>query len=433
MFKLLNDFSTSSPDVKCNYYHIYEHRLSHFQHRLLKSSSVWTVREKSPKIIHRVLDVINSPCIAIGTLYKNPPNRPNVLAQFELDANIAEDSVSTTLTPDQHRQTFFSLEDSSGSVSLKFEDPSIGDGLVSGVCLAVLGEESPDGEFFIVKDIRFPAPVPGSFPPPLPVSGSSKYIAFVSGLGLQDPDSDTALCHAFADFVSGLISNYFDISRIVVAGGLFQSKDNSSGHSAHLESVKGAKGVSVSDWLTKLAKSCQGRSKVDVIPGIFDPSPCSLPQPPFFKGLLPDIEGVFRCRNPYSLEYAPTSDQSYSVIGSSGQIIADMCRYSSLSPLDALKLCLDCGHIAPTAPDTLDMVPSSSDPLVLERIPRVLFSSGDSFASSNTKIETKTDEGTCQGDVSLFIVPHFQTSRSFVLLDLSSFETREVCIESLNY
>ena len=43
-----------------------------------------------------------------------------------------------------------------------------------------------------------------------------------------------------------------------------------------------------------------------------------------------------------------------SVLGTSGQPVSDIYKFSSLEDhLEMLQMTLECGHLAPTAPDTL--------------------------------------------------------------------------------
>ncbi len=92
--------------------------------------------------------------------------------------------------------------------------------------------------------------------------------------------------------------------------------------------------------------------KIVVLPGVSDPVSGYLPQPRLKSGLFPLASGqdsVSFCTNPSSLHI-----DGVGFLVSAGQNIEDMQRYSSRADrLALLELSLRCGHLAPTAPDTL--------------------------------------------------------------------------------
>lgn len=72
------------------------------------------------------------------------------------------------------------------------------------------------------------------------------------------------------------------------------------------------------------------------------------------------------------------------VCGTSGQPIADILQYTSISsPMEALKATLKWGHMAPTAPDTLPCMPTeTADPFIIQNRPHVYFTGNcDKFES----------------------------------------------------
>ncbi|KAL0228042.1 hypothetical protein RCL1_004185 [Eukaryota sp. TZLM3-RCL] len=437
MFTILDDHRCPDLNVKQQYYSIYEHRLQHFHHQLHKAASTWTLQTPSPKIIHRVLDVTSEPCIAIGTLYKDSPNRPNVLAQFELQSDIEDDddkdkddlATQTTDHPTTKPGSYAcALEDSSGSIPLKFANQQLVHELVSGVPLAVLGSESPSGDFFIVTDVVFSGPPPPLTLTPFPSLLSSSSIVFVSDLSLCDPDSSSFSTNLLADLLSGFLSlPGLSSSRIIFTGGVFHSSETSSAGSNFYASMKaGLFGSVVIDWLNHLLSSTDDVN-FDIIPGSFDPCPTSLPQPPIFKCLLPENPRLNRCRNPYSLQFQDSNNESFIISGSSGQAVNDICKYSSLSQIEALEMTLKASHFAPTAPDTLDLVPCGADPLIMKKCPRVLFSAGQNFAEKRVTNRVFFEKSCCEYETLLLNIPSFKATGTFVVLDLSTMTTK--CIK----
>jgi DNA polymerase delta subunit 2 len=77
-----------------------------------------------------------------------------------------------------------------------------------------------------------------------------------------------------------------------------------------------------------------------------------------------------RVTNPYEC-----SVEGVHILGTSGQNVSDMMRYfdNPEGPLGAMRTSLQCSHMAPTAPDTLEVMPSEVDPFLLEQCPHVYF------------------------------------------------------------
>jgi DNA polymerase delta subunit 2 len=76
------------------------------------------------------------------------------------------------------------------------------------------------------------------------------------------------------------------------------------------------------------------------------------------------------------------------VLGISGQGVAEIMQYTNLaSPVDAMELCMNARHLAPTAPDTLACYPITGDvdPLIIDTGPH-LFISGNSAAGCECRV-----------------------------------------------
>lgn len=113
--------------------------------------------------------------------------------------------------------------------------------------------------------------------------------------------------------------------------------------------------------LTQLAVSCH----VDVMAGEDDPANYTLPQQPLHPALFPSAAtyNTFRTTtNPMQLKTSITETNRIVMTGTSGQPIADMCRYGTMdSTIDWLDASLQWRHLAPTSPDTLGCYPYEDD------------------------------------------------------------------------
>ncbi|KAL0241462.1 hypothetical protein GEMRC1_006697 [Eukaryota sp. GEM-RC1] len=107
--------------------------------------------------------------------------------------------------------------------------------------------------------------------------------------------------------------------------------------------------------------------------------------------------------------------------GTSGVMITDIQKYTNLSEIDVLELLLRSSHFAPTAPCTLDLVPSDVDPLVFKETPRVLFGSGKEFSCKEVEVGGQR--------VLLVVVPSFKMAKSAVVLNLGDFSVRSISFD----
>jgi DNA polymerase delta subunit 2 len=112
--------------------------------------------------------------------------------------------------------------------------------------------------------------------------------------------------------------------------------------------------------------------------------------------------------NPYAL-----SVNDVSILGSSGQNVDDVRKYSDLdSPLDIMDNMLQWAHLAPTAPDTLNCYPfKERDAFTIDNQPHVFFTGNqDKFACRVVQ-----DKGV---KTLLVSVPSFTTDPALVLVNL---------------
>ena len=170
--------------------------------------------------------------------------------------------------------------------------------------------------------------------------------------------------------------------------------------------------------LTELAAAIP----VDVMPGRGDPCTASLPQQPMHRCLLPGLagfpaSGVTRATNPHEFTLGGVR-----VLGTSGQNINDLWRYTEIdSGLALMTATLLWGHLAPTAPDTLPCFPFlDGDPFVLDEAPHIY------FAGDQPRFQTTMVEGAQGQRVRVLMVPRFDRTGQLVLVDLNTLEPEVV-------
>ena len=80
---------------------------------------------------------------------------------------------------------------------------------------------------------------------------------------------------------------------------------------------------------------------------------------------------------------------SYRLLGTSGQNIDDIMRFSSYNdPMTILEHTLSWKHLAPTTPDTLSCFPyTTDDPFILDDCPQIY------FAANQPSLQRKIIEG----------------------------------------
>jgi len=170
-----------------------------------------------------------------------------------------------------------------------------------------------------------------------------------------------------------------------------------------------------------------GAVPVDLMPGATDPAGHLLPQQPMHPCMLPQcsrLSTVALRTNPFAC-----SVDGVPVLGTSGQPVTDLLKYSAPADeaaaperaLDALEMCLELRHVAPTAPDTLGCYPfKDTDPFLLDASPAVFFA-GNQPAFATRLFRTPAGE-----PVRLVAVPDFRETRSIVLVNLRTLDAHTV-------
>lgn len=256
--------------------------------------------------------------------------------------------------------------------------------LVTGITCAILGSDKGKGKFE-VDDYLF-----ASFREQIerPIFDSAVYVLFLSGLNFIEREKHTANLQLLVYWLSGMfqdIDRISKISRVIIAGNSTRTAPPKTKTTISMVSrvPESADCIEAVKFLDKYLLKMSQIIDVDVMPGEFDPSNHILPQKPMHFCMFPDssqYKSFNQVSNPYQLELG----DGLKIVGTSGQPIRDIMRYSEITDtLDAMEKCLEWNHLAPTAPDTLGCFPYyTSDPFIIEQCPHVFFTGNQSeFAS----------------------------------------------------
>lgn len=343
----------------------------------------------------------------VGVIFREMSSKPNIIKDL--------DKIYHGVNP-EHASHYYGdndaifLEDSFGRIPLSSENASLFklNILVTGIVIAILGAENSEG-VFVVEDICYPGIPPQ---PPLPDMEKPKYVAFVCGLLVDDTEAEPPNICILADYLSGQFGDprVPHIAQLVIAGNSLKSLTTYEAGSRVDKPKTEAEGLRVLDRLLELLSSSL---PVHLMPGEQDPATVAIPQQPMIKGLFRrnrerlNRGGLCLDTNPQKFNF-----DGVKVLGTSGQPIDDLRRYTEISALDAMHSTLKWRHIAPTAPDTLCTYPfTEQEPFVLDESPHVYFAGNQEAYSTDYR-----------DNVRFITIPVFRTSGIIVLLDLSTLE-----------
>lgn len=350
----------------------------------------------------------------IGTLYKQMRLKPSILDEYSKERSIGV-SPHNFMDPSD----YLILEDESGRVKL-VGDKATCESYVTGVVVAIYGQEGSDGEFLVhhILELGLPAQVP--LPSQLnPVE--EKYVAILSGLRIGANETNPLQFQLLVDYLTGHLGDKKEqkivaqVVHIVIAGDsidmqfhLLSGQSISSKEQSKL--VEPVKELDLA--LTQMAAAVP----LDIMPGPNDPANFSLPQQPLHRCLFPGA-------SVYSTFYAATNPHQFELdgirfLGTSGQNIDDLYKYSNAKErLDYMERTLKWRHIAPTAPDTLGCYPyTDRDPFIIDSCPHVYFCGNqESFAS-------RLLTGPEGQQVRLICVPRFHATGIAVLVNLRNLD-----------
>lgn len=358
--------------------------------------------------------LMRSECVLVGLLCKNMTKRPNIIERYRdvrTSSGSSEQCDNTAKSGSLcSKDDTYWLEDGSARLQLDLSE-ALAVPVATGIVAAVRGVLLDNGRFK-VAGLCFPgAEVPPVFAASHGYSVEDPLLALVSGLAFGS-DVDQGPRERILDFLLERGASLpgarqrAAVQHLVVCGGtLVQNQGDTR--------CSGARAVAAladaDSFFAKLSKVMA----IDLMPGHGDPSNLSLPQAPLHPYLFRQSKESPNFRlvgNPYDVTLG-----GLRVVGHSGQPVEDLLRCTQISsPLDALSLSLDAGHLAPTTPDTLPAQPfEGTDPFVLSTAPHVFFSAGHDREAYQWHAATDSGIGTM-----CVCVPSFHQRPALVLVSL---------------
>ncbi|CAD7924978.1 unnamed protein product [Amoebophrya sp. A25] len=416
----------------CHLYHVRLHEL--------KPSLLAAVEKKWPgvKVLSNIALVNLADCkigdsyVVLGTLMKKFKKRESVFEKGKLKEVISEltDRTEKWASPED----ILSIHDDTSSIHLcGTVDPGE---FVTGLVVAVKGHKSSKTSPFHVEDTCLPGS-PSVYKSTEQAGGS----ASSTGAGPMDIDGETAAAPSgiAGDKSTGLVPLPFrsqmrsdGVYCAFVSGPLLARKEalgvlferlSSDPKIAHLVLA----GNTYSNTLSKIKKAdgifaAFGKLlSVDILPGFRDTHVVSFPLERPAPMLFPEssqnanIQGV---PSPYDALLG-----SVRVLGHAGEPTEDIQRCSAIADtLDALKLCLESRHIAPTCPDTLNCASFKDvDPLLMQDAPQLFFAGGQSTARAARYRDQTT----------LLCIPDIRKQAALVLVNIN--DATDVVCELLEF
>jgi DNA polymerase delta subunit 2 len=283
--------------------------------------------------------------------------------------------------------------------------------------------------------VAAPSPVSATVPAstPAPVRSSPARAAL-----LRDIACDYLLGLAGGPADAACVSR---VAHVVVAGDTFEAKPpplpahelyrsaTAAAQALEAERARVADSIAAVDaFATRLAASVP----VTFVAGANDPTNATLPQQPLHPCLFASaatFTTFATATNPALLAIgAPSIGSTGSVdstgvpfmmLGTGGQNVSDMLRFSTLSPLGALALSYRARVVAPTAPDTLGCYPyATGDPFVIDAAPapRVYFAGAQPYASAAI-VRNPTASADDDSRTLLLTVPRFSETAELLLVN----------------
>ncbi|KIJ69512.1 hypothetical protein HYDPIDRAFT_24347 [Hydnomerulius pinastri MD-312] len=459
---------------KHQYSNIYFTRLAMLKKPVLeRAKAKWKDLPGKPMHVARVLDVVKSKlCWVLGTVYMDMPLKPNVLEDLGRDHSIP---------PPPPREKFYSdedsvmLEDESGRIKLVGERLK-SMRLVTGVIIAALGMEAPNGDFEVIDtcsaDLAPFAEVDSKDSDGIDVDNGStqpdEYLGIVSGLSIGATSPTDAQIQMLVEYICGEVGGLDDqklasqITRLIIAGNsLSPASDGENGDDDEEQKRPKKFGAAVQANFSphpNLALSAHLQDLVSalpvhILPGADDPSGTILPQQSFPRAMFGRAASfeTFHCEtNPAWLrvECGAGADQliskgagpsesrtdrppvTRSLLVTSGQPVLDMYKYLPTPPSTLVSIAastLRWRHVAPTAPDTLWCHPyRERDPFVLKETPDIYVVGG--MPEFGTELVGPEESGAkkISKRCRVVLVPSFAETGVLVLVNLRTLDVRRV-------
>ncbi|KAF8841170.1 hypothetical protein BDN67DRAFT_1047248 [Paxillus ammoniavirescens] len=443
---------------KHQYSNIYFTRLAMLKRPVFERARArWKDLEGNPVYVTRVLDVVKSQlCWVLGTVYMDMPLKPNVMEDLGRDHS---------LPPPLLREKFYSdedsvmLEDESGRIKLVGERLK-STHLVTGVIIAALGIETPNGDFEVIDTCS------ADLAPFAEADSPDNHCMDVdmSGLSIGAESPADAQIQMLGEYLSGELGGQDDqtlasqITRLIIAGNSLSSvPDGENGDEEEKKPKKFGAAVQANfsphpnSILSAHLQDLVSTLPVHILPGADDPSGAILPQQPFPRAMFGRAASfeTFHCEtNPTWIRVHCGADSDSTLEGgvpstsrigrvpatrsllvTSGQPVLDMYKYFPTPPFTLVSIAastLRWRHIAPTAPDTLWCHPyRERDPFVLEKTPDIYIIGGMSeFDTALVRPEHDSENSTRRCRVVL--VPSFSETGVLVLVNMRTLDVRRV-------
>jgi DNA polymerase delta subunit 2 len=407
-------------DFNSQFFPVYKLRLEQLKPSCMAQATVeWPDVRNHLRGILEVKHYASS--VVSGVIVRKYVERPSVIGKY-----ITKIGAIDTMNRPSVKMHYFHeddevfLEDETGRIRLDLSGSRRNSAyLVSGVVVAVRGEMGKK-PVFKVEDYCFAQ----AATVPLPVQ-SRKFIAFVSGLDMGNPNVDPDVYSMLELFLNGSLSEDCEFERsvcrlVILGDSLYKPEDSKKLVRTTLQEEatfnKQTLRTALQDLDTLLA-SFADQLPVDIMGGESDPTNFSLPQQrmsPYLFPLAAKYSAFTAVSNPYEF-----SVDGLRVLCTSGQNINNL-RYFSPYELDPFEATLKWRHLAPTAPDSLPIVPSTShDPFVIQTLPHL-------YVAGNQPSFTV---GQVEGIVTVS-VPRFSDEQVVVLVDCETLQVRRLNIAS---
>ena len=355
-----------------------------------------------------------------------------------------------------------SLEDSSGRVKIDTKSNINVDEFVTGIPVAFKGQLN-NKEIFVVNDVLYYRVNENITIIPMDVElNTSKenenLILFISNLRIGKPnESEDGLApssrNLLVDFIqnNNLNEQFSNIStrikRVIFVGASIyvnqKIEELDKGSFIKAEDYKKEFNNIIENYtqLDKYLNLISNYIQVDLMNSLEGNDGVYFPQNPNGQFLfLENIRNINAktlnlVENPYIFDiYSLKLKTKKYFLGTSGENINCIMQYTSINdPLIAMEKTLEWGHLAPLAPDTFRIYPfSEKDPLLLDKIPDVYFTSGKKDFNKKT-IEFNYDSNN-KKNVTLLELPDFSSTFKGILYNLDDDSINEInFIQNLSF